>query len=60
VKHKINPIILSNNNAVYIKMFALFLSLNHTRFWWGNPKERDHSEDQDVDKKKILNTLLNK
>jgi len=25
-----------------------------------NPKERDHSEDQDVDKREILRVLLNK
>jgi hypothetical protein len=23
--------------------------LKPTRFWWENPKERDHSEDQGVD-----------
>jgi len=21
----------------------------HARFWWGNPKEKDDSKDQDVD-----------
>jgi len=26
----------------------------HTGFWWGNPREIDHSEDPDVDGKIIL------
>jgi len=41
-------------------MFAEYVLLKYTRFWWGNPKERDHSEDQDVDKREILKGLLNK
>jgi hypothetical protein len=60
VKQKFNPIILNSNNAVYIKMFAEYLLLKYTRFWWGNPKERDHSEDQDVDMREILKVFLNK
>jgi hypothetical protein len=26
----------------------------HTGFWWGNPRERDHLEDLDVNKRMIL------
>ena len=27
----------------------------HTRFWWGNLREKDHFEDAGVDGKMILN-----
>jgi hypothetical protein len=26
----------------------------HTRFWWGNPRERDHLEDLDIGGRIIL------
>jgi len=32
----------------------------HTRFWWGNPKGKDHFEDQDVDGRMILKFTFKK
>jgi hypothetical protein len=32
----------------------------HTGFWWGNPRERDHLEDQDEEERKILKFLFMK
>jgi hypothetical protein len=31
-----------------------------TGFWWGNLKERNHLEDQSVDRRIILKYILNK
>jgi hypothetical protein len=60
VKQKFYPVTLSSKNAVYIKTFAEYLSLKYTRFWWGNPKERDYSEDQGVEMREILKAFLKK
>ena len=30
----------------------------YTGFWWGNPRERDHLEDQDVDGRIILKRMF--
>jgi hypothetical protein len=32
----------------------------HTGFWWGNVKERDHLEDQGVDRRVILKWIFRK
>ena len=32
----------------------------HTRFWWGNLRERDHLEDSDVGGKVILRWIFGK
>ena len=32
----------------------------HTAFWWGNPRERDHLEDPDVDGRIILRWIFRK
>jgi hypothetical protein len=32
----------------------------HTKFWLGSPKERDHSEDLDIDKRTVIKWVLRK
>ena len=32
----------------------------NTRFWWGNLKERDHSEDLEIGERVILKWMLKK
>jgi len=32
----------------------------NTEFWWGNPKDRDHSEDVGVDGRIILRLIFRK
>jgi hypothetical protein len=32
----------------------------YTGYWWGNLKERDHSEDLGVDARTILKLFINK
>jgi hypothetical protein len=39
---------------------AVHVAKVHTRFWWGNPKERDHMEDRDRDWRIILKWILRK
>ena len=37
-----------------------FLYVEHTGFWWGNLRERDHLGDQDVDGRIILRWVFRK
>jgi len=39
----------------YITILELY-----AKFWWGNLRERDHSEDPDVDARLVLRLILRK
>ena len=41
-------------------MMMIFIYLQYTEVWYRNPRERDNSEDLDVDGRKVLKLILEK